>query len=104
MAPKVNAERLWHDLQHTGTVFGGTQKGGVNRPCLSDIDKAVRDWFVDQGKKIKGASVRWDDMGNIYIRRPGTNPNLVGQAQNVDETRSWPNSVFLATDWHRQPS
>ncbi|KAI9020349.1 N-carbamyl-L-amino acid hydrolase [Hyaloraphidium curvatum] len=72
---KVNVDRLWNDIIHTGTEFGGTAKGGVNRGTFTENDKKVRDWFVAQGRKL-GAKVSWDELGNIYIRRDGRNASL----------------------------
>jgi len=55
--------------------IGATEAGGVNRPALSDENREARDtlveWFEDAG-----LSVTVDEMGNIFGRREGANPDL----------------------------
>jgi len=55
--------------------IGATESGGVNRPALSDENREARDtlveWFEDAG-----LSVTVDEMGNIFGRREGANPDL----------------------------
>ena len=45
---------------------------GVCRLALSDLDKNVRDWFVDELKHL-GCKVKIDQMGNIFGIYPGKN-------------------------------
>ncbi len=71
---RIDAERLWDSIMETAQ-FGATAKGGVRRLTLSDLDRRVRDWFVDACKKA-GCTITIDDMGNIFARRPGRNPAL----------------------------
>jgi len=54
---------------------GATEKGGVCRLALTDIDKAARDLFV-QWCKEAGCTVSVDKMGNIFGRRPGRDNTL----------------------------
>lgn len=71
---KIDPERLWDTLLTTAK-FGGTPKGGVRRLTLSEEDKMVRDWFVEVTTAI-GCTVTVDEVGNLFARRPGKNPNL----------------------------
>jgi N-carbamoyl-L-amino-acid hydrolase len=71
---RVNAERLWNNIMETAK-FGGTAKGGICRLTLTDSDRQVRDWFVKAGESISCA-VTIDEMGNIFVRRPGRDNTL----------------------------
>jgi N-carbamoyl-L-amino-acid hydrolase len=71
---QVNGERLWNTIMETAR-FGGTEKGGVCRLTLSDADRQVRDWFVEQCQDA-GCTVSIDEMGNIFARRPGKTNSL----------------------------
>ncbi|KAK3399492.1 hypothetical protein B0T20DRAFT_199415 [Sordaria brevicollis] len=42
----------------------------MNRLALTDADKNVRDWFVEEAKGL-GCQVCVDEMGNIWATRPG---------------------------------
>lgn len=54
----------------TSENVGGTPRGGVSRPAASDQDKAARDLFAAIARDL-GLTVRVDDIGNMYARRPG---------------------------------
>lgn len=41
------------------------------RLSLSDSDKDVRQWLLDQARKIPGCTASVDQMGNMFIVRPG---------------------------------
>lgn len=71
---KVNAERLWATIMETAKI-GGTARGGICRLTLTDSDRQVRDWFVKAGESI-GGMVTVDEMGNIFVRRPGKDNSL----------------------------
>jgi N-carbamoyl-L-amino-acid hydrolase len=75
MVVRVDKERLW-SLMETQGEFGGEPgiPGALDRPALSDTDKAVRDWFCDE-LEAAGLDVRVDAMGNIFGRREGTDPD-----------------------------
>lgn len=75
MVVQVDTDRLWSLIETQGE-FGGDEgiPGGLNRPPLSDADKAVRDWFCDE-LEAAGLDVRVDAMGNIFGRREGTEPD-----------------------------
>ncbi len=65
----VNGTRLWNTIIDTGKI-GATPGGGITRLTLSDLDREVRDWFVD-ACKAAGCSVTVDEVGSIFARRAG---------------------------------
>jgi N-carbamoyl-L-amino-acid hydrolase len=71
---KINGERLWDSLMEMAK-HGATEKGGVCRLALTDVDKAARDLFVKWCKEA-GCEVTIDQMGNIFGRRAGRNNDL----------------------------
>ncbi len=70
----IDGRRLWDSLM-TMAEIGATQKGGVCRLALTDLDKQSRDLFVDWCESA-GCRVSVDAMGNIFARRPGRNDDL----------------------------
>jgi N-carbamoyl-L-amino-acid hydrolase len=66
---RVDGARLWGSLMALAQV-GATEKGGVRRLALTDLDREGRDlvcgWFRDAG-----LDVTVDRIGNIFARRPG---------------------------------
>ncbi|MDS0477259.1 Zn-dependent hydrolase [Natrinema sp. 1APR25-10V2] len=54
--------------------IGATENGGVNRPSLSDENKEARDTIVEWFRDAD-LTVRIDEMGNIFGRRSGANPD-----------------------------
>jgi beta-ureidopropionase / N-carbamoyl-L-amino-acid hydrolase len=70
---KINLNRLQGFFYEMSQV-GATKNGGVSRLTLSSADKEARDllvkWLNDAGLKV-----RFDDVGNIYGRKEGTDPN-----------------------------
>ncbi|SDZ93130.1 Zn-dependent hydrolase [Microbulbifer marinus] len=71
---RVNGQRLWDSLMEMATI-GATAKGGCNRQALTDLDRDGRDLFVRWCREA-GCSIDIDAMGNIFVRRPGRNPDL----------------------------
>lgn len=69
---RIDPRRLWDSLMTMATV-GATAKGGVRRVALSDLDRAGRDLFR-AWCEAAGLAVRVDAMGNMFARRPGTDP------------------------------
>ena len=55
--------------------IGATQKGGVKRLALTDLDKQGRDLVVGWAKEA-GLAVTVDKIGNVFMRREGSNPAL----------------------------
>jgi N-carbamoyl-L-amino-acid hydrolase len=70
----INAERLWATIMETAEI-GRTEKGGIKRLTLTDLDGRVRDWFAARCREA-GCTVTVDEMGNIFAVRPGRNPDL----------------------------
>ena len=55
--------------------IGATEKGGCCRLALTDLDKQSRDLFVNWCE-TEGCSIKIDQMGNIFARREGSDPNV----------------------------
>jgi N-carbamoyl-L-amino-acid hydrolase len=70
---RVNGKRLWDSLM-TMAKIGATQKGGVCRLALTDLDREGRDLIVSWAKEA-GCTVKVDQMGNVFMRRAGRNPD-----------------------------
>ena len=73
-ALRVNGARLWDSLMQLARI-GATEKGGVCRLALTELDRQARDLFVAWAKEI-GCAVRIDAIGNIFARRAGTRDDL----------------------------
>jgi len=80
----IQPERLWQSLMSLGEI-GETQKGGSCRLALSSEDGKARD-LVSQWMRDAGLTVTVDQIGNIFGRRPGTNPDLspVATGSHID--------------------
>lgn len=69
-ARAVREDRLWQ--RHLDMAkLGGTAKGGVNRQALSPEDAAARNQLMGWAK-ARGFSVFTDAIGNLFVRRPGS--------------------------------
>jgi N-carbamoyl-L-amino-acid hydrolase len=71
---RVNGDRLWSRLMQMATI-GATPRGGCNRQALTDADMAGRK-LLSQWAEAAGCSVRVDAVGNLFIRRAGTDDAL----------------------------
>jgi len=71
---RIDGARLWASLEEMARI-GATEKGGVCRLALTDLDRESRDLFVRWCEQA-GCSVRVDPMGNVFARRPGRDPEL----------------------------
>ncbi|QVQ27352.1 Zn-dependent hydrolase [Achromobacter deleyi] len=71
---RVDGARLWQSLMDLARI-GATEKGGVCRLALTDLDRQGRDLFVSWVEDA-GCEVRVDAIGNIFARRPGRNNAL----------------------------
>jgi beta-ureidopropionase / N-carbamoyl-L-amino-acid hydrolase len=71
---QVNSDRLWKSLMDMAKI-GATEKGGVCRLALTDLDKEARDLYVKWCKEA-GCTIRIDKMGNIFARRKGLDDSL----------------------------
>ena len=70
----VNQDRLWDTLREMAKIGPGVA-GGNCRLALSDFDREGRDLFVRWCQEA-GCSITVDKMGNIFARRPGTDPSM----------------------------
>jgi N-carbamoyl-L-amino-acid hydrolase len=71
---RVDGARLWDSLMQLAQI-GATDKGGVCRLALTELDREARDLFIAWSKEI-GCSVRIDAIGNIFARRAGLRDDL----------------------------
>jgi N-carbamoyl-L-amino-acid hydrolase len=71
---RINGARLWASLMELAQI-GATDKGGVKRLALTDLDRRGRDLVV-QWARAEGLAVTVDKIGNVFMRREGTNPDL----------------------------
>jgi N-carbamoyl-L-amino-acid hydrolase len=74
MTQRVNGERLWQSLRDMAQ-FGAIPKDGVTRLALSEEDRLARDQLRDWALEA-GCIVRVDRMGNMFLRREGSRPEL----------------------------
>ena len=71
---QVDSARLWQTLNAFATL-GATAGGGVTRLALSDEDRRGRDLLAAWAHEA-GFSCDVDRLGNMFIRRAGSNPEL----------------------------
>ncbi|MFZ6843901.1 Zn-dependent hydrolase [Undibacterium sp. RuTC16W] len=71
---RINGDRLWNSLMELAQI-GATTKGGVKRLALTDLDKQGRDLVTGWARQA-GMSVTVDKIGNVFMRRDGTNNTL----------------------------
>jgi len=71
---RIDSDRLWQSLMELAKI-GATEKGGVCRLALTDLDRQARDLFR-QWCEAAGCSLTVDKMGNIFARRPGRDNSL----------------------------
>lgn len=72
--PAINADRLWQRHIELAAI-GATPAGGVHRMALTPEDIAahrlIADWAL-----ARGFTVELDRIGNMFVRRLGTDPSL----------------------------
>jgi beta-ureidopropionase / N-carbamoyl-L-amino-acid hydrolase len=71
---RVNGDRLWSRLMQMAQI-GATPQGGCNRQALTDADMAGRE-LLSQWAQAAGCGVRVDSIGNVFIRRKGSEDSL----------------------------
>jgi N-carbamoyl-L-amino-acid hydrolase len=71
---RINGPRLWTSLMDLARI-GATDKGGVKRLALTDLDRQGRDLVVQWGRDA-GLAITVDKIGNVFMRREGSNPAL----------------------------
>jgi N-carbamoyl-L-amino-acid hydrolase len=69
----VREERLWQRHMEMARL-GATAKGGVNRQALSAEDAAARG-LLGAWAAARGYEVFTDPIGNLFVKRPGTDPD-----------------------------
>ncbi|NVM88553.1 Zn-dependent hydrolase [Variovorax sp. SG517] len=81
---RIDGQRLWNSLMELAKL-GATEKGGVCRIALTDLDRQGRDLFVRWVREA-GCEVRVDAIGNIFARRAGRNNALppVATGSHID--------------------
>lgn len=72
--PRVDQHRLWQSLMDLARL-GATAKGGVNRQAMTELDRQARDLFI-QWCRAEGCEIRIDAIGNLFARRPGSDPQV----------------------------
>ncbi|MFD3189478.1 Zn-dependent hydrolase [Sedimentitalea sp. HM32M-2] len=72
---KVNGERLWDSLMDMARIGPGVA-GGNNRQTLTDEDGEGRALF-QKWCQAAGCSMGLDQMGNMFARREGTEPEAL---------------------------
>jgi N-carbamoyl-L-amino-acid hydrolase len=71
---RIDGDRLWQSLMELAKI-GATEKGGVCRLALTDLDRQARDLFR-QWSEAAGCTITVDKMGNIFARRAGKDDSL----------------------------
>ncbi|WP_418131030.1 Zn-dependent hydrolase [Variovorax sp. 375MFSha3.1] len=81
---RIDGRRLWNSLMELAKL-GATEKGGVCRIALTDLDRQGRDLFSRWAREA-GCEVRVDAIGNIFARRAGRNDALppVSTGSHID--------------------
>lgn len=69
----IDADRLRQTFEEYSDI-GATDRGGLHRLALSDADRTVRDRFRRDVEALD-LDVRVDELGNMFARRPGTDPD-----------------------------
>ena len=72
LAEAVSESRLWQRHMEMGAI-GATPRGGVNRLALTQED-AMAQGKLAAWAKARGHLVSRDEIGNVYVRREGTDP------------------------------
>lgn len=74
---KVDSKQLVDTIHSTAQMFGAKgvwgpepTQTGVCRLALSDLDKQVKDWFIEETTKL-GCTIKIDECGNIFATYPG---------------------------------
>ena len=71
---RIDGTRLWDSLMEMAKI-GATPKGGCKRLTLTDLDRQARQLFRNWCEAA-GCTVKVDEMGNMFARRPGEDDAL----------------------------
>ncbi|MFC5277200.1 Zn-dependent hydrolase [Halorubrum rubrum] len=74
MSRTISGERFRERFDRFNEI-GATERGGVNRPTLSEENARARDTLVEWFEEA-GLEVRIDEIGNVFGRRSGRNDDL----------------------------
>ena len=72
VAKQVSETRQWDRLMQMARL-GAIAGDGVDRACLTPLDRAARRLLIGWAAEI-GAAVSVDDAANLWLRRDGTDP------------------------------
>ncbi|RLQ87109.1 Zn-dependent hydrolase [Notoacmeibacter ruber] len=72
---RIDADRLWDSIHEMAKIGPGVA-GGSNRQTLTDEDAKGRELFQDWCDAA-GLSMGIDEMGNMFARREGTDPDAL---------------------------
>ena len=89
-AAAVDERRQWDRLMAMAKV-GAIPDDGVNRACLTELDRQARRLLIAWAKEI-GAAVSVDAAANLWLRREGTDPRAasVVTGSHMESTASSP--------------
>lgn len=71
---RVSLDRFWSTIEASAQIGTG-RPGGLSRLTLTDSDREMRDLFVSWCRDA-GLAVEIDELGSIFARREGTDPDL----------------------------
>ncbi|MBE9636989.1 Zn-dependent hydrolase [Salipiger mangrovisoli] len=71
---RVSLDRFWSTIEASAEIGTG-RPGGLSRLTLTDNDREMRDLFVSWCEDA-GLAVEIDELGSIFARREGTDPDL----------------------------
>jgi N-carbamoyl-L-amino-acid hydrolase len=74
-AAAVLEDRLWQSLEAMAAI-GGLDNGGVTRQALTPEDIAARALLIGWARAL-GLEVSVDDAANLFLRRPGEDPQAL---------------------------
>jgi len=77
-AQAVERDRLWHRLMEMGQIGGfvtADGHAGVDRPCLSPLDRKARRLLISWAREA-GLAVAVDPAANLFLRLEGADPSL----------------------------
>lgn len=69
MSAPINQQRQWDRLMATARI-GAIAGDGVNRACLTELDREARRLLIGWAREI-GLTVSVDDAANLWLRREG---------------------------------
>src|ERR1700761_1672083 len=72
VAATVDEKRQWDRLMAMARI-GAIADNGVNRACLTELDREARRQLIAWATEI-GATASVDEAANLWLRREGTDP------------------------------